>query len=140
MEIVRVLHSGVRWLVLLNAILILVYFALAFLQSRPWEKRSQTLLTIFSSLIGVQWVLGLMMLLWQGSQTGFGLRHYWEHLFWQTAALAVAHLHFRWRRQSLADRVRYRNGLVLVVAVFALIVIGILVLPQGIQWRVYTGA
>lgn len=131
----RFLHSWNRWLVLAAALIILVSFARGWLTSQPWTKQSQTLLTIFSSLVDLQWLLGLILLLSYGSVTGFGVRHYWEHLTMQTIAVIVAHLHGRWRKQDLEDKSRYKRGFLLVIAVLVLIVAGIMALPAGIQWR-----
>lgn len=136
-EISRFLHSWTRWLLLIVVVVALGYFLLQWLQNGAWTKRAQTLLTVFSSLIGTQWLLGILLLVVYGSQTSFGQRHFWEHLFTQTIALFVAHLHFMWRRRQFTDRIRYRNGLLLIIAVLVLIMIGIVVLPQGIQWRFY---
>ena len=133
--LLRFVHSWTRWILFAVAIVALVYFAVGWLQSRPWTKFSQTLLIIFSSLVGLQWIVGIVQLVGLGSETGFGVRHYWEHLTVQTIALIVAHLHFRWRRQTLADTVRYRNGFLLLTGVLVLMIVGVLVLPQGIQWQ-----
>ncbi len=133
--IFRFLHSWNRWLLLIVTLVALLYFARGWLQARPWTKQAQTLLTVFSSLIGLQWVLGLILLLALASVTGLGVRHYWEHLTVQTIALAVAHLHMRWRRQDLDDRTRYKRGFLLIVAVLVLVIVGIMLLPATIQWR-----
>jgi hypothetical protein len=138
--ILRVLHSGVRWVVVIIALVALVYMALGFIQKREWDKRAQTFLTMFSSTIGLQWMIGIVFLISWGSLTGFGIRHYWEHLVVQTIALGVAHMHFSWRKRDMSANMRYRNGALLILGVFGLIFIGILVLPAGIQWRLYTGA
>lgn len=134
-QIVRFLHSWNRWLLVAAALVTLLYFARGWLTSQPWTKRSQTLLTLFSSLVDLQWLLGLILLISFGSVTGFGIRHYWEHLTMQTIAVIVAHLHVRWRKQELEDKSRYQRGFLLVIGVLVLIVVGIMVLPAGIQWR-----
>ena len=134
-QVFRFLHSWNRWLVVAAALIILVYFARGWLTAQPWTKRAQTLLTIFSSLVDLQWVLGLILLLSYGSVTGFGVRHYWEHLTMQTIAVIVAHLHVLWRKQTLEDKTRYKRGFLLVIGVLVLIFAGIMSLPAGIQWR-----
>lgn len=138
-QIFQFLHSWNRWLLLVVMIVGIVYFAYSWLQSRDWTSQSQTLLTIFSSLVGVQWILGLILLVIKGMQTGFGVRHYWEHLVVQTIVLAVAHMHMSWRKKDFPDKTRYQRGLLLLVGVLVLIIVGIVVLPSGIQWRFYTG-
>lgn len=137
-QIFRFIHSWNRWLLMAIAVISLIYFAWGWLQSHPWTKRGQTLLTIFSSLVGLQWVVGIILLIILGSMTGFGVRHYWEHLVVQTIALAIAHIHMSWRRKEFPDKTRYQRGFLLIVGVLLLIVIGIIVLPSGIQWQ-FTG-
>jgi hypothetical protein len=134
-EIVRFLHSWVRWFVVIAAVIALVIMALGLIQGRSYAARDRRVMSIFSSLFGVQWLLGLVMLVVLGAQTGFGVRHYWEHLVVQTVALAVAHLHLRWK--SASGTTPYRNNLILLLVVAVLVVVGILTLPQGIQWRFY---
>jgi multisubunit Na+/H+ antiporter MnhB subunit len=128
-QIFRFLHSWNRWLLIVAAVIALVYFARGWLTSQPWTKFARTLQTIFSSLVDLQWLLGLILLISYGSITGFGIRHYWEHLTVQTIALVVAHLHVRWRKKELEDKTRYQRGFLI------LIFVGIMALPAGIQWR-----
>lgn len=139
LEVVRILHSLTRWLVLLVGVITALYLLMGWLNKQEWKKLGQTLLTVFSSLFGLQWLIGLALFGSLGAQTGYGIRHYWEHLTVMTIALAVAHLHMRWKRQDLPAATRYRNGFLLIVVVTLLIVAGIFVLPDAIQWRFYTG-
>lgn len=132
-DIVRFLHSWARWLVVIAAAAAFIIMLLGFVQRRSYAAGDRRVMTIFSSLFGVQWLLGLVLLVLLGAQTGFGVRHYWEHLVAQTAALVVAHLHLRWKKAG--GTAPFRNNLLVLVVVIALVVIGILALPAGIQWR-----
>lgn len=134
-EIARFLHSWARWIVVAAAAAAVIVMALGLIQRRSYAARDRRIMTAFSSLFGVQWLLGLVMLVVLGAQTGFGVRHYWEHFAVQTVTLAAAHLHLRWK--GAAGSTPFRNNLILLVAVAALVVVGILTLPQGIQWRFY---
>ncbi len=134
-EIARFLHSWARWLVVLAALAALVIMVRGLLQGRSYSASDRRIMTIFSSLFGVQWLLGLVMLLALGAQTGFGVRHYWEHLVAQTVALAVAHLHLRWKKAE--GTTPFRSNLIVLLVVIALVVVGIATLPQGMQWRFY---
>lgn len=136
----RYTHSGLRWVVVVVLIAALLYMLYGWLAKRPWDRRGQILLSAFSGLVGLQWIVGLVFLVVWGSQTGFGIRHYWEHLFAQTLALVAAHLHYMWRRREMADVVRYRNNLLAVLGTFGLIFVGILALPENMRWRLSPGA
>jgi hypothetical protein len=139
-EIVRVLHSWNRWLVLIFAVVGLVYFGMGLVQRRGWEARAQSLLNGFGNVIGLQWLLGLILLGVWGSMTDFGQRHFYEHLFAQTLAMIAANAHHGWRRRELPDSARWRNGLLVIIGTLVLVVIGVLALPGGIQWRFYIPA
>lgn len=135
-SIVQFLHSWLRWIFVIVAIVGLVYFLINWLQQKPWVKQGQTMLTIFSSTLGLQWIIGLVLFLAYLS-AGSSSRTQVEHLVPQTIALIVAHMHFSWRRREMADATRWRNGFLLIVAVLVIIVIGISVLPSELQWRFY---
>jgi hypothetical protein len=138
MVIARVLHSWTRWVFLVIAIVALIMFILGLIRNRAWDKRANTLLNIYSSVLSLQWLFGLILLITWGSITGFNQRHFWEHLTVQTIAVIVANAHHGWRRRSLSDSARWRNGLLVIVISMILIVAGILLLPVDIQWRFYT--
>jgi hypothetical protein len=136
-DIVQFLHSWARWIVLVVSIIALVYLALRLLSNRDWDAMAARLMSAFSSLVGLQWVLGLVLLVVRGSQTGFGIRHYWEHLVVMTLALVAAHGHFMWRRRELTSRARYTRNLITIIVVLVLVVVGIMALPEAIRWRLY---
>jgi len=135
--IARLLHSWTRWLFVLVALATVVYFVLGLVQSWAWDKRANALLNAFGGIVGLQWLLGLVLLGAWGSMSGFNQRHFWEHLTVQTIAVIVANAHHGWRRRELADAARWRNGLIVVVVSLLLIIVGIAVLPVAIQWRFY---
>lgn len=138
MVIARVLHSWTRWIFLVIALVTLVMFILGLVQNRTWDKRANSLLNLYGSVLSLQWLFGLGLLISWGSIAGFGQRHFWEHLTIQTIAMIVANAHHSWQRRSLPDSVRWRNGLLVIVISLVLIVVGILLLPVDIQWRFYT--
>ena len=86
----------------------------------------------FSMGVTLQWVVGLILLVSLGSVTGFGFRHFWEHAGIMTVAVALAHMHNRWK--NAPDSTRYRASLAIVVIVLVLVFVGVGLLPQG--WRV----
>jgi FtsH-binding integral membrane protein len=134
-DIVQFLHSWTRWIVIVVSIVALVYLVLRL--NRDWDAMAARLMSAFSSLVGLQWALGLVLLIVRGSQTGFNVRHYWEHLFMMTLALIVAHGHYMWRRRELTSRARYTRNLATIIVALILVVIGIMALPEGIRWRLY---
>ncbi|NWF70193.1 MAG: hypothetical protein HXY40_13995 [Chloroflexi bacterium] len=145
MDILRLLHSWNRWLLLVVIVVAVIYFLIGWLQKRPWDSRASTLVRVFPILVDIQWALGLLFFLQLAFSSGsFDLgvlgRHNWEHAFTMTIALLLAHVPMMWRKRAMSDEKRYRNHFLVVVGLVAVIVLGIFVLPSVIQWRFYTGA
>jgi len=132
LEIVRLLHSWGRWVVLALLVLALLKFVLGLVQKKPFDKTSETLMKVFSAVFGVQFLLGLGMLATLGFE-----RYRMEHGFAMLVAVALAGLlPRRWR--ALPDAKRHRNHLLLMLLILALIAVAILRLPAEIQWRFLT--
>ena len=145
MEIIRFLHSWNRWIVVVIAVVAVIYFALGWLQKRPWDKNAGLLIRVFPILMDIQWGLGILLIGTFAFASGsFSMdtviRHMWEHGFTMTIAVVIGHLSAIWRKRDLPDAIRYRNNLFVVLAVLVVIILGIGVLPSLIQWRFFTGA
>jgi hypothetical protein len=134
-DIIRFLHSWVRWLVVLAAVLDIAYFAFCWLRARSYDVTARRLMSLFAGLISLQWLLGVVLLVVFGSQTGFGVRHYWEHLTVMTLAVFIANLPAMLRRRQLTDAQRYLVNVASIVVVIVLVVVGISLLPEPIRWR-----
>jgi hypothetical protein len=131
-EIVRLLHSWGRWLVLLVLAVGLLWALLGWLRKRPLDPLSPILLKVFNAVLGVEFLLGLGLLFGLGVE-----RHRLEHgAAMLVAVLLTGILPRRWRTRL--DHGRHRNQFVLLLVVLALILAGVLRLPANIQWRFFT--
>jgi uncharacterized membrane protein YphA (DoxX/SURF4 family) len=139
-EILRFLHSLVRWGVLLVTIALFAYLLIGWLRNRPWESLGDRLLAIFSALIGAQWLLGVLLLAVLLLAGGGISPQSWGHVVIMTLALAVAHSYRAFQRREMADKARYQRYLILVIITLALVFVGIFSLPSPIQWRFYMPA
>lgn len=135
MDVLRFVHSWLRYGFLLVAVAAVVWLVVGLVQRRAFPANGTNLMRLFSTFFALQWVVGIALLLEQGSLRGFGVRHFWEHFTVMTAALVLAHAHYAWRRRELPDTTRYRNNLLVIVGVVVLVVVGILALPAGMQWQ-----
>lgn len=124
-------HSGLRWLVVLATVIALVYLLLGLVRKGAYTVLAHRIMIIFSGLLTLQWLVGLILLLVRGTFASYE----WEHALTMTVAVAVSHMHMRFRRA--ADSIRYRNGLLIVIAVLVLVYLGVARLPQG--WSVAMG-
>ena len=131
MNILLMAHSGLRWLVLLVALVAIVKFLLGWLTRGSFKGMDRGLMAGYSGLLDLQSALGLIFLLWNGF-TGAGFPRYrLEHGLIMIVAAVVAHLSSRWKNAE--DAVRFRNNLFLIVASLVLVLIGIAILPGGLS-------
>lgn len=131
-SVVRYIHSIVRWVVVAITIVALVKLVAGVVQGSAFDALTQRIMMAFAMGITLQWVVGLVLLISLGSLVGFGVPHFWEHAGTMTVAVALAHMHNRWK--NAPDSTRYRASLAIVVVVLLLVFAGVAMLPQG--WRV----
>lgn len=125
MGIVLMIHSLLRWLILIVALVVIVKHAIGLVQNHPYDRLSGVLMSVFSGMMDLQVLLGIIFI-----TTGLFIYRI-EHALVMILAAVVAHLSAAWKKKD--DRVRYRNNLLAVIAAVILIVIGVSVLP-GNRW------
>lgn len=131
MSILLMIHSILRWVVLLVAVIAIVRFLIGWLRSSEYTGMDRGLMSGFSGLMDLQAALGIVLLLWSGF-AGIGFPRYRiEHGLIMILAAVVAHLSARWK--DAPGPLRFRNNLFLVAGSLILILIGIAVLPGGLS-------
>ncbi len=129
MNILLVIHSYLRWLIVLVAITAIVKFAIGWLRGGEFKGMDRGLASGFSGLLDLQVTLGLIFLIWTGL-TGAGFPMFRiEHGITMIVAAVVAHLPARWK--NAADKVRFRNTLFCILGALLLIYVGVMSLPGG---------
>lgn len=129
MDILLMIHSIVRWIIVGVGVVALVKFLMGWLGNGRFSGMDRGLSSGFSGLIDLQATLGLIMLLWTGF-TGFGFPMYRiEHAFTMIVAAVVAHLPMRWKKSP--DKIRFRNSFLVVLVTAVLIFAGVASLPNG---------
>jgi hypothetical protein len=127
-------HSLVRWIVVIVAIVFVIKLLMGVLQKTTWDKLTNTLMRVFSISMSLQWFIGLIFFVILGSLINWQFQGYhWIHLIVMTLALAASHMPAMFKKRS--DSVRYQGTLALVIGALILVVIGVIVLPQG--WRIF---
>lgn len=130
MSILLMLHSIVRWVIVLVAVVAIVKLALGWLRGGAFKGMDRGLVAGFSGLMDLQATLGIVFLLWNGLATEIGFpRHRIEHAFVMIIAAVAAHLPARWK--NAADSTRFRNSLLAIVVSLVLVYIGVATLPGG---------
>ena len=129
MQILLMIHSIVRWLIVIVAIIAAVKFALGWLRGGTFGSMDRGLASGFSGLMDLQVTLGLIYLIWNGiAVEGFpGFRI--AHAILMIIAAGVAHLHVLWKNAD--DKLRFRNSLFVVLDVLIIIGVGVAILPAS---------
>jgi hypothetical protein len=130
MAVLLIIHSIVRWLIVLTGIVAFVKFLIGWLGKSSYQKFDRILTSAFSGLMDLQMTLGLILLLWNGLVDGAGFPRYrLEHM--GMMILATALTHFQARFKNSADTIRFRNSALIILGVFVLIYFGVAALPGG---------
>ncbi len=118
-------HSGTRWLLVLAIIVALGFMAYSLFTRREQDRITRIVMLSFSSLVGLQWVVGLLYYLSYGGALGDYSRQGWTlHLTTMTVALVSAHLYLPFRRRA-GTRTYYIASLVVLLVTTGLIVYGV---------------
>jgi CDP-diglyceride synthetase len=123
MEFLRTFHGHNKWLVLLALVVALLVQARALHGAREYGKLERATFAAGAGLLGLQVVLGLILL----TQYGLSLPHVIEHATTMLLAFVVAHVPFRFKQRASAERAR--AGVLCLSAAVVLIVVGIARLP-----------
>jgi len=129
MTLLLIVHSYLRWLVLLAAVAVIAKFALGWYRGDTFKGMDRGLISSFSGFVDLQVTLGLIVFLWSGfTGTGFPMYRI-EHAMTMIVAAVIAHMHVIWK--TAEDKVRFRNSLFIALSVLVFIFIGVARLPGG---------
>jgi hypothetical protein len=130
MNMLLAAHSGVRWLVIVVAVVVLVKCLWGWLGKQPFASIDRTLTKAFAGVVDLQVLLGLIYLLWSGFAGAGFPRYRIEHAVTMILAAVVAHFA---GRKGASDSARFRNATIAVVVTLLLVFAGIAVLPGGLS-------
>jgi len=130
MPIILLIHSIIRWLIVLIGVIALVKFAVGWLRGGAFKGMDRGLISGFNGLMDLQVTLGLVLLFWSGFVDGAGFPRYrLEHMGVMILAAIRGHLQMRWKNSP--DKIHFRNSFFVILVVLALIYIGVAGLPGG---------
>jgi uncharacterized membrane protein YphA (DoxX/SURF4 family) len=129
MDILVAIHSFVRWIIMLVALVAIVKFAIGWAANSLFKGMDRGLASGFSGLMDLQVLLGLVYFIWNGlAVTGFPMFRI-LHMVTMLIATGVAHLPSRFK--ALNDKLRFQYSFLAIIASLVLVVIGISFLPDG---------
>jgi hypothetical protein len=114
------IHGIIRWLVAFVALVAIVRFAIGWLRQMPYAGMDRGLMSSYTGLLDLNFLLGLIILIFGGGFTGPRT----EHAVTMLIAIAIAHSAAAWRRSEDAQK-KFRNNLAVVVVSFLLIILGV---------------
>ena len=133
MDIMLVIHSHTRWLILLVAILAIVKFASGWLRGSAFKGMDRGLAAGFSGLMDLQATIGLIFLIWTSVVGVPFTPNRMEHATTMIIAAVLGHLPARWKNSP--DAIRFRNTLFCIVGALVLVFMGVVRLRGGWTWQ-----
>ena len=129
MSFLLIVHSYLRWLILIVALVAVIKFAIGWRRGSAFQRVDRIFASAFSGLMDLQALVGLILLVW-GGVAGVGFPSFRiEHTVTMIIAAVVAHLHVLWKNAD--DQKRFRNSLFIVLDTLIVIFIGVARLPGG---------
>ena len=126
MDIVRPIHVEIRWLVAIVAIVVIIKFAVGLIRKSEYGPMDRGLMSGLVGLIDINFLLGLILLF----TLGFEGQERLEHAGTMFIAVLLAHSNAAWRKSEDSAK-KFRNNLILVVVVLALVFLGVTRLRGG---------
>ncbi|MBK8900382.1 MAG: hypothetical protein IPM53_04300 [Anaerolineaceae bacterium] len=126
MDIIRTIHGEFRWLVAIVAVVVIVKFAWGLIQKSEYKSVDRGLMSALVGLIDVNFLLGLILLI----SLGFDSRPRLEHVGTMFVAVLLAHSNAAWRKSTDSAK-KFRNNLILVIAVLVLVFVGVQIIRGG---------
>lgn len=119
-------HSGLRFLVLLSAVMAIAVLLWGWSSRRPYDGQSRAITTVFTSVAGLQFLLGLALVFtrpWYGALMG--------HLIMMFAAVGVAHGVTGYARRQPDPRRAHMISLIGVALALLLMIGGIMAIRDN---------
>jgi hypothetical protein len=121
-EIILVIHSINRWLIVLIGVIAAIKFLVGWLRKSAYQPIDRGLMSAYTGLLDLQLLLGFILLI------GGGVEQF-EHAVTMIIAVVLAHLSRIWRDKP--DSIKFRNNFMVIVLGLLLIFAGVSLLPKG---------
>ena len=126
MSMLMRVHGDIRWLVAIVAAAVVIKFLIGWLGKKQYAPLDKTLLLVYTILMDINVLLGLILLFFAGGFSGTRL----EHATTMVLAAIAAHMTAVWRK-STDPPTKYRNQLLMVALSLLLVVMGVIRLRGG---------
>ncbi len=122
-------HKGLRWLIVLLAVLALLKLLTIWLGKKEFDKLGNILTKSFVGILDLQFLLGLILIIWRAVQMSGLDRMRLEHAVTNVIAIGLVHFSAKWKK-SLGP-VRARNTFIMYLVAMILIFVAVTRMPNG---------
>jgi hypothetical protein len=129
MEILVSIHGLLRWAIAILAVVVLVKYGIGWLGKRPFTPLDKQLGSAYAWTMTVQFVLGLINIIYYIVAGIFRPGQHIEHAFYGLIAVALAHMTAMFKNQP--DDKRFRNAFFLVLLSLLVILLSVMRLRGG---------
>ena len=123
-DIILVIHSINRWLILLIGAIAAIKFLVGWLRKSSYLPIDRGLMSAYTGLLDLQLILGIILLI-----SGELKQYRIEHAVTMVIAIILAHLSRIWRDKP--DPIKFRNNSLAIALGLLLIFAGVSLLPKG---------
>jgi FtsH-binding integral membrane protein len=116
----RTIHAELRWIVAILAVVVIVKFAIGLIRGSEYGKADRALMSTFVGFTDISLLLGLILLV----QLGLNSMARIEHATTMIIAIAIGHSNAAWKKKG--SQTKFRNNLIVAIAVLALIFVGVM--------------
>ncbi|NJM41690.1 MAG: hypothetical protein HC853_13495 [Anaerolineae bacterium] len=127
------LHGLWRWVVALVAIVALVKFLMGWFGNKQVTSQDKMIGTAFSSVMSIQFVVGLINLIGYFAIGAFNPRVHMEHAVYGLVAVGLSHA-LPLRKDDRPDVARFRTSAIMIIVALVLTVLSVLRLRGGWVW------
>ncbi|MFO7664531.1 MAG: hypothetical protein R6X18_18330 [Chloroflexota bacterium] len=121
MDLIRIIHGELRWIIALVALVVIVKYFIGWLGKREYTSLDRGLLVGYTALMDVNLVLGLILLFSYGISGMYRI----EHAVTMILAVVAAHMTAIWRRSADTPK-KFRNQLLMVLLSLVLVLVGVI--------------
>lgn len=128
MDILLMIHSMVRWTIILIAVIAVIKFIMALVTNALFKGMDRGLSSGYSGLMDLQVTVGLIYFIWNGIMVEGFPAYRILHIIVMIIAAALGHIPSRFK--SMPDKPRFQYSLFAIIGSLVLIGIGISLLPR----------
>ena len=125
-DIIHTIHGEVRWLVAIVAIIVIIKFALGLIRKEQYKQLDHRLMAGLVGLFDLNFLLGIILLF----SLGLDDRTRVEHAGTMFIAVLLIHSNAIWKKSNDSTKL-FRNNLILVIVVLALVFLGVQTVRGG---------